>query len=320
MRTVFLGAGAVGGFLGGLLTDSGEDVTLVEIRKDYADLLQREGLKISFPSGEQKLIKVRVTSDINSVDKADFIFVAVKSCDTRSTVEGAKVLMTDETWVMSVQNGAGNIETIASVLGSEDHTIGGVFLSSVTPIGPNHLRYTYVIGGLKIGTMSGKAAPQLEQIAQMFRRAGIEVEITVKVQDMIWQKVLQNSVNPIAAITGLYMDDFMDYPTILDLVEKTASEVAAVVKAKGLALQDPEHPTRPLFTALENFRAARGKSKASMLQDIEARRRTEIDAINGAVVKEGKSLGIPTPFNEALVLLLKAIEEKSRLIQKTGRS
>lgn len=318
MKSVFLGAGALGGFLGGLLTEIGEDVILVETRKEHVNLLQREGLKISFPSGEQKLVRPKITSDIDSVGKADFIFVAVKSHDTKSAIEGAKVLITDEAWVMSVQNGAGNIETISSVIGSEDRTIGGVFLSSITPIEPNHLRYTYVIGGLKIGTMSGKTAPQLEEIAQMFRRAGIEVEIKDKIQDVIWQKVLQNSVNAIAAITGLYMDDFMDYPSIVELVDKTASEVAVVVRAKGLELEDPQHPTRPLFRALENFKAAGRKSKASMLQDIEAGRRTEIDAINGAVVREGKLLGIPTPFNEALVLLLKAVEEKSRLMHKAG--
>ncbi|MBA7516780.1 2-dehydropantoate 2-reductase [subsurface metagenome] len=311
MKITIVGSGNIGGLFGALLTDAGEDVTLVDIREDLIEAIQKDGIRIDTSSGESKRVQVKITNDIASIGVSDLVIIAVKSYSTRSAMESAMAVVGKDTHVLSVQNGAGNIETIAEVLGDESRIIGGIFLCVITPIGLNHLSWVVGTGGLKIGPVSGAMSPKIEEVAEVFSRAGIEVTTSVKVQDLIWNKLLLNSALCLATVLNITNDEFLAYHSTRQLVTIIANECIQVAKAKGINLDNPEDPIKPLLNTLETFRASGKKPKCSMLQDMERGRRTEINAINGSIVMEGKKCRIPTPINEAFVLLVRAMEEKS---------
>ncbi|MDY6912459.1 MAG: ketopantoate reductase family protein [Chloroflexota bacterium] len=316
MKVVIMGAGALGALFGAVLADGGEDVTLVEIRDEVVDLIGREGIKVTMPNGEVKNSRVGITKNIQEAGIADLVIVAVKSFATENAVKGAMPAIGDTTYVMSVQNGAGNIEIVAQVLGDETRSIGGVFLSSVTPVKPNEFIYVYGAGGLRIGPLSGVLTPMLDKIVESFRQSGMEIEIAENVQDLVWNKVLMNVVNCLAATLEVTNNEFLEYPSNIPLIRGIVTEAAEVAKAKGIHLSNPDDPVAPLMGALESFRAAGQKGKASMLQDIERKSRTEIDALNGTIVAEGKKYGIATPYNEVFTYIIKSKEE--RILAKGG--
>lgn len=317
MKITIVGSGNIGGLFGALLTDAGEDVTLVDIRDDLVETIQKDGIRIDTSSGESKHVRVKITNDIASAGISDLVIIAVKSYATRNATESALAVVGEDTYVLSVQNGAGNVETIAQALGDESRIIGGIFLCVITPITLNHLSWVVGTGGLKMGPISGVMSPQVEKVADIFRKAGIEVTTSVNVQDLIWNKLLLNSCLCLATVLKLTNDEFLAYPSTRKLVHLIADECIQVARAKGINLANPENPMKPLLDTFETFRASGQKPKCSMLQDMERGRKTEIDTINGSIVREGKKHGIPTPVNEVFVWLVKAMEEKTANIGGT---
>jgi len=311
MKITIVGSGNIGGLFGALLTDAGEDVTMVDIRDDLVEAIQKDGIRIDTSAGESKHVRVKITNNIASVGVSDLVIIAVKSYATRSAMESALAVVGKDTHVLSVQNGAGNIETIAEILGDESRIIGGIFLCVITPIKLNHLSWVVGTGGLKIGPISGVMSPRVEEIAKVFSRAGIEVTTSTKVQDLIWNKLLLNSALCLATVLNITNDEFLAYPSTRQLITMIANECIQVAKAKGINLDSPEDPIKPVLATMETFRTSGKKPKCSMLQDMERGKRTEIDAINGSIVKEGKKHHIPTPVNEVFALLVKAMEEKT---------
>ena len=310
MKIAIIGSGNIGGLLGALLTASGQDVTLVEIRKEVVEAIRNEGIRVDMSDGQSRHAAVRITDSIRSVGEVDLVILAVKSNATLKAAEDAKPIIGKNTWVMSVQNGAGNVETLVEVVGDAARVIGGVFWCVVTPLKATHLSWVVGTGGLKLGPASGALSPKVEEIAEVFRKAGVSVEHSSRIQDMIWSKVMQNV--PMAFGTAMRMtnDEWLAYPHAKELVLRMARECLAVTNALGVTLDHPEDPIQPLLDTLEKFHKSGRKPKCSMLQDLERGRLTEIDAINGSIVREGKRLGVPTPVNEVMVMLVKAAEEK----------
>lgn len=310
MKITIIGAGNIGSLLGTLLTRSGQDVTLVEVREDVVEAIKKEGIRINMSDGQSVQAMVKITDNIRALSKTDLIVLAVKSYSTRSALEGAKSLIHRDTWVMSVQNGAGNIENITQVLGQDSRVIGGVFFCVVTPQKPTQLSWVVGTGGLKIGPVNGVMSRRVEEIAEIFRAAGLSVDISAEVQSLIWSKVLQNVPLALSAVLRLTNDEFVTFPHAKELIIQMARECVDVAKAMGITLDHLEDPIKPLLDTIQKFHDSGTKPKSSMLQDLERGRKTEIDAINGSIVREGKKLGIPTPVNQTMVVLVKAQEEK----------
>jgi len=311
MKITIVGSGAIGSLFGALLTNAGEDVNLVDLRPDLIAAIQQDGIKVDTWTGETKYARVKITNDISSIGISDLVIVAVKSYSTRVATESTKSIIGKDTHLLSVQNGAGNIETISEILGDESRIIGGIFLASVTPLKLNHLMWVMGTGGLTIGPVNGIMTPKIEEVVQIFQRAGIDANTSENVQDLIWNKLLGNCCLSLATILRLTNDEFLSYPSTRQLVPLIAGEYIQVCKAKGINLKNPGDPMKPLMDAFENFRASGRKPKCSMLQDMERGVKTEIDAITGSIVREGKKFGVPTPVNEILLLLVKAMEEKA---------
>jgi 2-dehydropantoate 2-reductase len=310
VKIAIIGAGNIGSLLGALLAATGQDVTLVELREDIVKAIEADGVTIDMSDGRTVRVPVKITGDVTTVGVVDLVLLAVKSNATRAAAIGAKAIIGGDTWVLSVQNGAGNVETIAGVLGSDTRVIGGVFWCVVTPLGLNRLSWVVGTGGLKIGPASGVMTPDLEEIAAILRTTGVDVAVSDNVQQLIWGKVLQNVPLALGTAMRLTNDEYAAYPHAKELILKMAEECVAVTKAAGIELDQGGDPVQGLVATIEKFHASGTRPKCSMLQDLEKGRRTEIDAINGSIVREGKRLGIPTPVNEVMVALVKLQEEK----------
>ncbi len=329
MKIAIIGAGNIGSLLGALLVDAGQDVALVELRDDVVSAIQEGGVRIDMSDGKSLQAAVKITGDVRTVGTADLVVLAVKSNATREAIAGARGLVGAHTWVMSVQNGAGNLESIVEVLGDDSRVIGGVFFCVVTPVALNRLSWVVGTGGLKIGPVSGVVSPDVDEIADIFRSAGLDVVVSENVQQLIWSKVLQNVPLALGTAMRLTNDEYAAYPHARELIVKMAQECVAVTTAAGITLEAPKGPApaagsgqtggpapvvdpiQGLLDTIQRFHDSGTKPKCSMLQDLEKGRRTEIDAINGSIVREGKRLGIPTPVNEVMVALVKVQEEKN---------
>ncbi len=310
MKIAIIGAGNIGSLLGALLTDAGQDVTLVELREDIVAAIQTGGVRVDMSDGRSLRTPVKITGDVGTVGVADLVLLAVKSNATRDAVAGAKAIIGEDTWVVSVQNGAGNVETIAEVLGSDSHVLGGVFWCVVTPLELNRLSWVIGTGGLKIGPATGVVTPEVEEIADILRTTGVDVAVSDNVQQLIWGKVLQNVPLALGTAMRLTNDEYAAYPHAKELILKMAEECVAVTTAAGIPLDQNGDPIEGLVNTIQKFHDSGAKPKCSMLQDLEKGRRTEIDAINGSIVREGRRLGVPTPVNEVMVALVKLQEEK----------
>jgi 2-dehydropantoate 2-reductase len=172
-------------------------------------------------------------------------------------------------------------------------------------LSPTHIRYVGGAGHLHIGKIDGNNTPRVHEIGELLRKGGIEVEVNEEIQDYIWYKLLINTpINAIAAITRLKNGELAENEEVRRLMRIVADEALAVAKAENIRILMKEHPVEICVSAL----SAASENKASMLQDVEAKRLTEIDAINGAIVERGEKMGIPTPVNRTLTGLVKVIE------------
>jgi 2-dehydropantoate 2-reductase len=301
MKTVIIGAGAMGSLFGGLLTLSGEDVWLVDTAKEHVDKMRSVGLTIE--EGEKlQIIRVNATTDLTSPGKADLILFFVKTYQTEKAVLDSLVLQKESTIFLSLQNGLGNEEVICKEVDRKKVMLG-VTGQGATYLGPGHIRHAGW-GETQIGEPEGGMSDRANQIAQMFQKAGISTRVSSEIRNLIWAKLFVNvGINALTALTGLKNGQLLDYPETVRLMEALVSEAVAVAKRKGIRIE--ENPIEKVRKAAEATR----ENRSSMGQDFDHKRRTEIDAINGAVVREAQRLGIFVPFNQAVSDLVKVIEK-----------
>ncbi len=309
MRIVIMGAGALGGVVGAHLTEAGEDVHLVDINEPRVRLLNETGLFISEGSKGERCIAVRAVTSVGNLPQADLVFVSVKSYQTEEATRAALPVIGPETYVLSMQNGIGNTEVMAEILGPE-RVLSGITYHSIQHTGPNRLRYRPGIKPIQIAPYAGTITPQIEAIGEVFRRAGLDTNIVENIDNVIWQKLLHNAVvNPVSALTGLTCRELLDDEDLQDFMRELCREQIAVMRARGVPIVDEEDPYRPVI----NSQRALGKNRPSMWQDLVRANRTEVDAINGAVVAEAERLGLKAPLNWGLVRFIHSREQQKFL-------
>jgi 2-dehydropantoate 2-reductase len=301
MKIVIMGSGAMGGLFGGLLARSGEEVWLVGNRKDQIDRIRSTGLTFE-ERGELQIIPMKATLDAASVGKADVVIFFVKTYDTEVAVSDALVLEKDETIFLTLQNGLGNEEVICQKVDRKKVMLG-VTGHGATLLGPGQIRHAGW-GKTFIGELDHRMTDRASQIAKTFCEAGIETEVSSNIHDHVWEKLLVNvGINALTALTGFKNGQLLDYPETSKLMERLVVEAGEVARRKGICLkEDPNEKVRKVAEATK-------ENRSSMGQDFDRRQKTEIDAINGAVVREAQPLGIPVPFNQAVTDLVKAIEK-----------
>jgi 2-dehydropantoate 2-reductase len=305
LKICILGAGSLGSAIGGKLAEAGNEVFLVNRNRAHVDAINRSGL-ILRTDGQDRAVKAIATADAASVGIVDLVVVLVKSLQTREAITAAKAMVGPDTTVVSLQNGLGHEEILAEVVG-RDRVIAGKTYVGGLMIGPGH-----VIAGTAgketiIGELDGGVSPRVAGIAETFGKAGLEVIISRNILGAMWDKLLVNvATGALSGITRLTYGDLYAVPEIEACAVAAVSEAMAVARTKGIVLtsRDPVEAWRKASAGLPP------EFKASMLQSLEKGSVTEIDFINGAVVRGGIATGILTPVNLALVACIKGIERR----------
>jgi 2-dehydropantoate 2-reductase len=296
------GAGAMGGIFGGALAQGGNDVTLVDVAPEAVQAINAEGLQIEEPSGATQTVRVRAISDLRDAQPVDLALVLVKCYHTESAIRSAAPLLGPATTVLSLQNGWGNAPRIASLIG-EERLLVGVTYHSGTLLGPGRVLHAGS-GATYIGELNGRISDRLQRVAETLSAAGLAATPSDDILKAIWSKLALNICTlPTSALLRFTSGQLVEHEGTLALMRGLLREAVAVAQAQGIGLD--EHERWEAITGLLR-RASSGKS--SMLQDVERRRRTEIDVINGAIVEAGRRLDLPTPYNDSMVWLVKALE------------
>jgi 2-dehydropantoate 2-reductase len=304
MKIYMIGAGAMGGVYGGLLSKAGYDVTLIDIRQDHIGKIREGGIAIEGMRGSHT-IKLPAQIEFGNLPPADLAIIFTDSNSTSDAAKAAKKLLKPEGFALTLQNGIGNVEALVAELGRE-RVIAGVSMNSAANPAAGRSAYTNV-GMTSIGELDGRDSARVKEVAAMLNKAEIPTEIIPDPMNWIWGKfVLNCGVNALAAITGLRSGEMYRTPEVSALQDRVIDEIMAVVERKKLNL--PEKDPRKKIKDHCRIRY----NKPSMMQHIEQGRRTEIDALNGALVREAKVLGIATPYNEAVVAVVKGLEKSRR--------
>ncbi len=304
-RIAVMGAGAIGSVIGGMLARKGHMVTLVG-RKPHIDEIRKNGLHISGIWGDYTV------RDLNGVteppqEHQDVVFLTVKSFDTARAAVEAVPMVGQNTVIVSVQNGLGNIETLVGTFGKEK-IIGGMAIFGAVLPEPGNVRVTVIASETLLGEPDGSLTSRVKDIADMIDSAGIPAKASDNIMRDIWHKALYNiALNPLSAIFGVSYGEIADNPHTRRLAKEMIFEAFQVAKASGESLG--MNTADEYLEILWNQKLPPTRDhRSSMLQDILRGRRTEIDYINGAVVRIGAEHGIETPYNSAVVSMVKAKE------------
>ena len=300
-----IGAGAMGSLFGGLLAEGDLEVTLVDVWQDHVDRINRDGLKIVGYGGDRS-VEVKATIDAASIAKADVALVQTKALHTRDAVTAARTLFDNGAVAVSFQNGLGNEDVIAEVIG-RDKVLGGVTAQGANIEGPGVVRNHGDLASY-IGELDGGVSPRAEAIAAAFSGAGLKTAASDNVMREIWRKLMANiGVSSFSALCHCPVGRVFDAPETKTLIFAAVDEAAAVGNAAGIDLDVAQ--TRGVLNEITGA-GGTGTNWSSLAVDIKNGRRTEIDFINGAVVRLGRELGVPTPINETLVGLVKGLEQR----------
>jgi 2-dehydropantoate 2-reductase len=301
MRICVVGCGAVGSLFAANLAQLDEvEVWAYDLSREHVDAINSEGLRLS---GAGEVVgRPRATADADELPPCDFGIVATKAMHTEAAIQATAGVF-EEGCVATVQNGLGNEEAIAKFT---ERVIRGTTFPAGKLLAPGHVQWD-VKGDTTFGPFEPKPAPfeEVERLADACTRGGMPAKAVADARGPQWRKVIFNaSTNPVGALTGLTHGRVCEDPGLRRVVSRLVDEGKAVASAQGIVLDaDPEelidHAAKPEVAY---------NHKASMLQDVETRRTTEIDYLNGGIVRFGDEHGVATPLNRAIWALVKGLE------------
>jgi 2-dehydropantoate 2-reductase len=305
LRIAVVGAGAIGCLFGGRLHRSGQTVLLIHHRRSVATAIERNGISIRELSGKVIQSHVQTKTRLSRRDKPDLILVTVKAYDSKAVASLLKKSGIRNMPVLSLQNGLGNVEELAPQLGS-DSIIAGTTTEGAMTTGPGEVIHTGR-GMTRVGEMNGRVSDRCLAIQKAFRKAGFSTVVSNNIKGVLWAKAIVNSaINPTSAITRVKNGDVSRIHELREITSKVIDEGNAVARAYEILLKpDPK-------LLLANVLSQTSRNKSSMLQDIEAGRKTEIRQLNGSISRQGRRLGVSTPFNDLLTKLVLALERTQR--------
>jgi 2-dehydropantoate 2-reductase len=300
LRICIVGCGAVGSLFAAHLARQGEaEVWAYDVWKEHIEAIRKNGLRLS--GTEEFTAKLNATCDPTEISRCDYGIVATKAIHTRSAIAQVAHVFDAASAVCSVQNGVGNEEIIAEHV---KYVIRGTTFPAGHPIAPGHIGFD-IKGDTWIGPFDPTHTPmsKVEELAGLITRSGMNVIPLQDARGAQWTKLIFNAAtNPVGALTLLHHGAATRFAPTGQLSNDLIAEGEAVVKALGIELHGD---ARVLVQKGAN---APGKHRASMLQDVLAKRQTEVDFMNGAIVEWGKKTGVATPLNQALWALIKGLE------------
>jgi 2-dehydropantoate 2-reductase len=304
-KIAIMGAGAIGSVIGGMLARKGHKVTLVG-RKPHIDEIIKNGLHISGIWGDYTIRELNAVTEPPH-EHQDIVFLTVKSFDTLRAATEVVPMVGQNTVVVSVQNGLGNIDTLVETFGKEK-IIGGMAIFGAILPEPGNIRVTVIASETLVGELNCSLTSRVKDIAGMLDNAGIPSRASDNIMRDIWHKAFYNiALNPLSAIFGVSYGEIADNPHTRRLIKQMISEAFQVATASGQSLGI--NTADEYLEILWNQKLPPTRDhKSSMLQDIMRGKKTEIDYINGTIVRIGAEHGIETPYNNAVVSMVKAKE------------
>jgi 2-dehydropantoate 2-reductase len=302
MNIAIVGPGALGCLLAERFFEAREDVRLVDYRPERARAFHERGLTFTDLDGSRTVWPVPVVLP-HELEPAEITLITVKAHQTKAAAQDLPALLSQGGIALTLQNGLGNLEQMAAVVGPARLLAGVTFVGATRPADGEVI---FAGQGITvIGAPAGSlvSPEEMEKVAEVFRRAGLPCQVRDDIEAVLWEKLVVNvGINPLTAILRVRNGTLLDLPAAWELALAAAQEAAAVAEASGFALTiDPE-------TRLSQVCTATAANRSSMLQDILAGRATEIDALNAQVVQRGAALGIPTPVNACLTEIVRALE------------
>jgi 2-dehydropantoate 2-reductase len=328
MKITILGAGAMGSLFGGLLAEAGAAVTLLDVNQQHLDAIRRDGLRLETdalqtdalgtPDHARIITNLATARPEESTDIPDLLMIFTKTHQIAPALNSARQLLGPATWVLTLQNGLGNVEAISAFV-PRDRILVGVTTLPADFLGPAHVA-SHGGGLIRMGhadTTTQTDHPghrpfndccMLCQVVDLFNQAGLRTTADPNVWAAIWEKVAFNAAfNALCAVTGCTVEQIEFVPSGPQMALAVVAETIAVAHAAGI----PADLERTQATLLGSFKTHAGH-QPSMLQDILAHRRTEIDSINGAIVRAARAHAIPVPHTEMLYTLVSLIEAHQR--------
>jgi 2-dehydropantoate 2-reductase len=301
MRITIFGAGSLGSFIGGILSTK-HHVGLIG-RQSHIHAIKKRGLRIT---GKTKLLTRPKTSLVDCQNPELLIFT-VKAYDTQKALMDALPLMGPDTFVLSLQNGFLNEDLIADKIGKRK-VIGGATSHGVTLIQPGEIKHTGK-GDTVIGEMDGRVTPRIKKISSVFKEVGLKTRISKDIKKDLYIKTIVNAgINPITALFNCKNEALLTNPFLTSVLELTCKEAINILNANGINLPSD------IINTVKKIAECTADNYSSMAQSIRFHKKTEIDQINGEIVKMAEKLGRPAPINRLLVSLVKALEYENAAV------
>ncbi len=307
MRIAILGAGGVGAYIGGRLAQTGEQVAFIA-RGEHLSALRRDGLSVESPHGDFVLQPWLATEDPTQVGIVDLVIVGVKTWQLPEAARALPPLVGPETCVIPLQNGVEAPSQLVQVIGQEPVLGGCCWLMSMR-VAPGQIRHRGGIDPyLVIGELDHRRSARAERLCRVFSRAGLTAAIAPDIQATLWAKLVQTAAfSGVGAVTGAPIGITRSLPETRALLEQVMHEVAAVARARHVALPGDVVPT-----AMAQLDALPPEGTNSTQRDLMAGRPSELEAHTGAVVRLGHEAGVPTPLNTVLYHCLLPRERRAR--------
>ena len=300
MNFLVVGPGAMGCLFAGHLRRAGHQAVILDYREDRANLINGDGITLEGVGGDFSIQVPAVAGKPSR--KFDVALICVKAYQTDEVARTLSSWLDPDVVVLTLQNGLGNLEALRNSFG-DARVLGGVTAEGATLLGPGHVRHAG-----RGPTIIGPAGPDhgpAANIVSAFADAGFDIRMVDGVEDLIWGKLIVNvGINALTAITRLKNGRLPNIPGTHQVMKEAIGEAVKVADAVGINLPYPDPVKR-----VEEVCVGTADNIASMLQDVLAQRATEIGFINGAIVREGRRLGIPTPVNLTLNSLVEALQD-----------
>jgi 2-dehydropantoate 2-reductase len=297
------GAGAMGGVWASRLSQAGHEAVIVDVATDALEIINRDGLTIE-QSSETTVVRLTATNRPYEIGICDAVIFFTKSHQTAAAAQLIKPAVGPDTTVVTLQHGWGNADVLPEHF--DPHCIAmGVTYLGATLLAPGRIAFTLTEGATYLGPyLSGASLDRAQAIGDAMAAGGIPTTVTADVMTEIWKKLILNSAGlPVSALTRLTSGAMGANESVLQVCEALTIESVAVARARGLAIDAAERTA-----VIRGLLKRAGPGKASMLQDVEAQRKTEIDVINGAIVREAGALGVDVPLNRTMFTLIQALE------------
>lgn len=305
MKILVMGTGGVGGYFGGLLAKSGEEVYFVA-RGEHLKALKEHGLVVKSGGGDFSL-KIKATERPEEVGSVDLVLFCVKTYDTENACRQILSNLHSETIVLTLQNGVDNGEKIGKIVGEEKVMVGAVYIESSVSA-PGVISQTAGPRKLVFGELNGSITDRAHRLFSIFQKAGIICELSKEMRKTLWSKfVFICAASGLTGLTRTPMREAIEFPETREIFLAALKESIEV--AKGLSIFLEPNLIDQILELASSFNK---ESKASLLRDLESGKRVEVEALSGTVVRLGKELSIPTPVNQVIYACLKLADERAQ--------